>query len=188
MWKGQQELCVLSFLKPIRSCPQCRGFGAGNPPSSPLDSGKEHLSLGRAEGPFSMGALGASWKKQKPEEAAGGNLEDVFCNLLGWMGGHGLDPPSTGRRGADPTKETPKSSHSTGSARSSTPWGGTQDCLVLNMDAGGIFPAAAVPGLSGAPGGEEPSRRKIKESDTECQAPPVLSWYYNLKPAKLYLT
>lgn len=123
-----------------------------------------------------MGALAASWEKQKPEEAAGGNLEDVFCKLLGWMGGQGLDPPSTGKKGDDPTKEAPKSSHSGGSARSRTPWGGTQDCLVVSMDAGGIFPAAAVPGLSGAPGGEEPSRRKIKESDVECQALPVLSW------------
>lgn len=113
---------------------------------------------------------------QKPEEAAGGNLEDVFCQLSGWMGGQGLDPPSVGKSGDDPTKEAPKSSPSGGSVRATTPWGGTQDCLVLNLDAGGIFPAAAaVPGLSGTLGGEEPSRRKIRESDTECQALPVLS-------------
>lgn len=54
-----------------------------------------------------MGALAASWKKQKPEQAAGGNLEDVFCKLSVWMGGEGRDPPSTGKRGDDPTKEAP---------------------------------------------------------------------------------
>lgn len=53
------------------------------------------------------------------------------------MGGQALDPPSRRKRGDDPTKEASKSSHSGGSVRSITPWGGTQDCLVLSLDAGG---------------------------------------------------
>lgn len=100
---------------------------------SPWSQGMRNLSLGSAGGPSSTGAWQQAGRNilQKPEEAAGGNLEDVFCKVWGWMGGQRVAPPSAGKRGDDPTKGAAKSSHSGGSGMSTAPWDGTQDYLAL---------------------------------------------------------
>lgn len=58
-----------------------QGFGAGNPPSSPLDAEKEHLPLGSAEGPFTMGTSAARSEKRLAKARGGSRKKSGRCLL-----------------------------------------------------------------------------------------------------------